>query len=267
MRVTHPAQAVNGIPPENVFLVSDSANMPVAEGFIVATYQPYLFPERPLNIYMNTKSKGPGRDMLLGALLARAQQLRLQTPHLHSRVFAQVAAQDMAMMSFYLDCGFLLDDALDVVEIFLPNAKPSAPMGYHMAAVPLSTDAERAAFLYRMNSYRMDIIQPQLLARYMSMQHFTALYISRGTDIVGEMILMGEGGAAKLIGLYVAPNYRRIGIAKCLIAAGMQQFAGRGVQHFESDIIRRSVEQGRLGQSCKAKFLRTACFFPGINYD
>ena len=105
MQVFHPAQTTNGLPPENVFLVADSSNTTVAEGYLVQTYHPYLFPERPVNIYLNLYSKGPGLDMLLGALLARAVQLRQQTPNLKARVFAQVGMQDASMLSFYRESG------------------------------------------------------------------------------------------------------------------------------------------------------------------
>ena len=100
MHLFHPPQSVNGLPTENTFYVADSANMTVADGFLIHTYHPYLFPERPINLFMNIRSKGPGRDMLMGALLARAQQLREQTPQMKARVFAQVSPQDTQMMSF-----------------------------------------------------------------------------------------------------------------------------------------------------------------------
>lgn len=267
MHVFHPAQTMNGIPPENVFLIADSANVTIAEGFLIHTYHPYLFAERPVNMFLSVNSKGPGRDMLLGALLARAHQLRAQTPQLRTRVFAQVNVQDAPMMSFYMDGGFQADDALDVVELHVPNAKPNAPMGYDLGYVPLSSAIEQQTFILRMNTYRLDVLQQGLLQRYMAMPHFLALYMSRGREIVGEIVFTGEGGAAKLIGLYIMPNYRRMGLAKALIATGMRHLEEQGVTHFEGDIIRRNIAQCRLGKSCNATFIRTACFYPGINYD
>jgi len=252
MQVFHPAQTTNGLPPENVFLVADSANLTVAEGYLVQTYHPYLFPERPVNLYLSVYSKGPGLDMLLGALLARAVQLRQQTPNLKARVFAQVGMQDAAMLSFYQESGFVADDALDVVRL---------------AQVPLQQPLEQTAFLMRMNTYRLDVLQQPMLQRYMSMPHFTALYIARGPEIVGEAVFTGAGDTAQLIGLYVMRNYRRLGLGKTLIAAGMNMLKERGVVNFEADIIRRNIPQCRLAQSCKATFVRTACLYPGINYD
>lgn len=267
MYVFHPPQSINGLAPENTFLVADSANMTVADGFLIHTYHPYLFPERPINLFISIRSKGPGRDMLLGALLGRAQQLREQTPTLPARVFAQVSPQSTALMAFYLESGFDANDALDVVQLGVPNARPAAPMGYDMGFVPLTNAAEVQAFLVRMNAYRLDAWQPALLQRYMSLPHFFALYVSRGREVVGEIAFTGEGPAAKLIGLYVAPSYRRLGMAKSLIAAGMKTLGERGVTHVESDVIRRNEAQRLLSRSCSATFIRTACYYPGLNYD
>lgn len=267
MRVFHPAQPYQGIPPENVFLVADSANMTVAQGFLVHTYHPYLFPERPVNMFITLASKGPGRDMLLGALLARAYQLRTQTPYLRARVFTQCGLQEGEMLAFLGESGFVTDDALDVLALNQPGAKPSAPMGYDMGQVPLSTPMEQTAFLMRMNTYRLDVLQQPLLLRYMQLPHFLALYIARGQEIVGEILLAGEGASAKILGLYVMPNYRRLGLGKSLIAAGMNALRERGVSHFEGDVIRRNLPQCALAASCSATFVRTACLYPGINYD
>ena len=267
MHVFHPPQSVNGLSPENIFYVADSANMTVAEGFITHTYHPYLFPERPINMFMSIRSKGLGRDVLMGALLVRAQQLRELTPQLPARLFAQVSPQDSEGLAFYVDNGFDTVDMLDVVQLSVPNARPAAPMGYEMGYVPLSTPAESQAFMQRMNAHRMDAWQPALLARYMSYPHFVALYLSRGPELASEIAFIGEGEAAKLIGLYVMPNYRRIGLAKIMIAAGMKLLSEKGVTYVEADVIRRNVPQCMLAASCGATFVRTSSCYPGINYD
>ncbi len=267
MNVFHPAQAYQGIPPENVFFAADSSNITVGEGFLIHTYHPYLYPERPINMFVNVSSRGPGRDMLLGALLARAYQLRMQTPYLKAHVFAQVPMTDGEMLSFYTDAGFQADDALDVVRITPPAARPAAPMGYDLGQVPLSTPMEFGGFVMRMNTFRMDVLQPDMLQRYMAMPRFLALYMSRGQEIVGEILWTGQGPLAKLMGLYILPNYRRMGLGKSLVAASMSALAERGVTEYEVDLVRRNIPQCRFAQACNATFVRTLCLYPGLNYD
>lgn len=267
MQVFHPPQSVGGLPPENVFYVADSANVTVAEGFLIHTYHPYLFPERPINMFINIRTNGPGRDMLLGALLARGNQLREQTPQMRARLFAQVSPQDANMISFYKESGFSVDDKLETVQIGMPNARPAAPMGYEMGFVPLKTVNDAQLFVQRMNASRLDAWTTALLQSYMSYPCFTALYMNRGSELVGEIAFTGEGQAAKLLGLYVAPKYRRLGLAKSLIAAGMKLLGEKGVTYVQADVIQRSIPQVALAQSCGAVGVRTACFYPGINYD
>lgn len=267
LQIYHPSQSVRGLPPENTFLAADASGAALGEGFLIPTYHPHLFPERPLNIYLSLKAPGPGRDMLMGALLARAQQLREASPRLPARLFAQVAPQDAQLLSYYIENGFDQSDALDVVRITPPDARPSAPMGFDLGFLPLNGPGEINAFMSRMNMYRLNAWSPKLLQTYMSFPHFFGMYLARGGNIVGEAAFTGSGAAAKLIGLYVAPEHRRKGMAKILIAAGMKTLAEKGVTAVDADVIRRSTLQCALAASCGATFVRTACFYPGLNYD
>ena len=47
----------------------------------------------------------------------------------------------------------------------------------------------------------------------------------------------------------------------------MKTLSERGVNHVECDVIRRNEMQRLLARSCSATFVRTACYYPGINYD
>ncbi|MBR4068987.1 MAG: GNAT family N-acetyltransferase [Clostridia bacterium] len=267
MHIFHPPQAVNGMLPENVFYIADSANQTVAEGFIVPTYHPFLFPERPVNLFLSIRSQGAGKDMLLGALLARVRQLHEQTANMRARAFAQVPQQDKAMLDFYIENGFDVNDRLDVIQISAPDARTGAPMGYEMNYVPFRSQAELMGFIQRMNTYRLNVIQPAMMQRYMSLPHFFALYLSRGGEIVGEIVFTGEGSAARLVGLYIVPNYRGRGLAKCLVATGMKILGDRGVTHVEADLIFGCDLQRQLATSCRATHIRTAYYYPGLNYD
>mgnify|MGYP005966381939 CR=1 FL=1 len=56
-------------------------------------------------------------------------------------------------------------------------------------------------------------------------------------------------------------------LRRLCIAAGMKTLSERGVNHVECDVIRRNEMQRLLARSCSATFVRTACYYPGINYD
>lgn len=267
MRVYHPAQPFQGIPPENMFFVADESNQTIGQGYLIHTYQPYLFPDRPVNLFFQMTGLEAGRDVLLGALIARGYQLRAQTMYLKSRIYTEVAANDERRLLFFLDAGFKKDDQEDIVSLGAPMAKPAAPMGFEMGEVPLDTPLEQSAFLARMNTYRISVLTGDTLARYRSMPNFLAMYLSHGPEIVGEIMFSGAGPNASLLGLYVMPNQRRRGLAKCLIAAGLKNLSERGVNHVDAAVIRRNIAQYQLARSCRSTFIRTSFYYPGINID
>lgn len=267
MRVYHPAQAYQGIPPENMFFVADESNQTIGQGYLIQTYQPYLFPERPVNLFLQMTGLESGRDVLLGALIARSYQLREQTMYLKSRLYTEVPAQDERKLLFFLDAGFKKDDQEDIVTLGAPMARPTAPMGFEMGEVPLDTPLEQSAFLARMNTYRISVLTAETLARYQAMPNFLALYLSRGPEIVGEILFSGTGANASLLGLYIMPSQRRRGLSKSLIAAGLKNLSERGVNHVDAAVMRRNVAQYQLARSCRSTFIRTSFYYPGINID
>lgn len=98
--------------------------------------------------------------MSMGCVLARAQQIREQTPQWPARLFAQVSPQDTPMMAFYMESGFDANDALDVVALGVQMPVPPPPWATTWAMCH-ERPAERQAFLMRMNTYRLDAWSPR----------------------------------------------------------------------------------------------------------
>ena len=267
MHIYHPQQNPYGLPSENVFCVADQNEKIVGDGFLIHTYHPYLFPERPTTIYLKIPESANGKDMLLGALLGRAQQIREENPEFVARVFTQLQPQERKLYDFFIESGFDKADALDTLEIYLPKVSFNLPNGYFIDKIPFTSPEDGMRFVQRMNAYRLDAFSMERLQRIMNSPNFCALYINQGGRIVGEIIFAGNGKVAKIEGLYVDINYRNYGLAKLLIATGMKTLMERGVTNFEGDIIRRSVLQCKLAASCGGKYLRTLCLFPGIDYN
>ena len=73
----------------------------------------------------------------------------------------------------------------------------------------------------------------------------------------------------------VSKALTNIGLASVGLAAMAAEQAGKagkilaekGVNHVEADVIRRNEQQRLLAASCGATFVRTACYYPGMNYD
>lgn len=76
MQITHPQQAYNNLPPEDVFIASDDMGTRVGIGYLIYQNLPSRSPECPVNIYFDINSLPQGWYLLLGAIVARARILR-----------------------------------------------------------------------------------------------------------------------------------------------------------------------------------------------
>ena len=112
MHVFHPPQSVNGLPPENTFYVADSANMTVADGFLIPTYHPYLFPDRP---HENTASLRPT------AMLVKESRCELPRPRLARSKPTQVSLR-YAHTVGKLPYGVVVESKLSVRHIHTERA-------------------------------------------------------------------------------------------------------------------------------------------------
>ena len=94
MRITHPQAPFQGVAPENVFFVANDQQIQLGTGYVMLFYQGEMYPERPAHLFLQIDAQPSARALMFGALLARAEQLRAQTPNLPSRLYAQVMPDD-----------------------------------------------------------------------------------------------------------------------------------------------------------------------------
>ena len=157
MRITHPQTEFQGIAPENVFFVANDQQIQLGTGYVMQFFQAELYPERPCHFFIQIDCQPTARALMFGALLARAEQMRAQTPQMPARLYAQVPPENADMLRFYEACGLKNDDGEDMFRFPLPPGVPQAPMGLTFASVPLQDEANQNAFLARLNAQR---IQP-----------------------------------------------------------------------------------------------------------
>ena len=265
MRIFNPEHNELGLPMENTFCVADELNYIVSSGYITYSHLPLLFPERPISIYLNIQTQGIGLDMLMGALIARAEIIREQFRQIPCRIFTRIDPQDEKLLQYLYSEGFDTTDSLDLYQLNFPDAKNGAPMGYQLGTVPLNSQQEVYALLQRLNSFKMNVISISLFQRLMQTPHFSVFYIAKENEIVGEIVLAGQDNIAKVIALYIQPKYQKMGMAKTLLYNSMLALNQRGVNYFEGEVIRRNFRQNKLAQSCKATFIHTLFQYPGIN--
>jgi GNAT superfamily N-acetyltransferase len=265
MRVYHPLGAYQGLPSENVFFVMDDMDIQQGTGYVMPFLQPDLFPQRPMHLYMQLEAPPSCQYMLFGALLARVSQLREQNPHMPTRLYTQLAVDDARNMEFFMGNGFSLDDAEDLVRFPVPEVGDKIPMGVTFANVPLRNEFEQQAMLGRMNLSRIAPLDLNSLGQCMQRPHFLALGIYRNEEPVGEVMLSGSGDRAVLAALYIRSTARRLGLGKALLTRALSMLREEGVTQVEALVLRRSAAQCAIAKSFGARFIRTTCFYPGID--
>ena len=265
MRITHPQTEFQGIAPENVFFVANDQQVQLGTGYVMQFFQGEMYPERPAHIFLQIDCQPTARALMFGALWARAEQLRAQTPQTPTRLYAQVAPENMEMIKFYESCGLRNDDGEDMFRFLPPIGVPQAPMGMTFGSVPLQDEAGQNAFLARLNAMRIQPITRDYLQLWQQQQHFMALGFYRGGQPACECVLTGAGANATLLMIYTRSDLRRQGLARQLIGAASALLRERGVTMMYTHIFRRNVPQTELMKRLGGAFVRTVTCLPGID--
>lgn len=267
MRLSQPNGPYQGIPKEDVFFVADDRYVQLGVGFVILSMQTEMYPERPMQIYIQVDAQPSARNLLLGALLARAEQYRAMYPQLRGRIYTQLVPTQWEMINFYSHNGFANNDAEEEYIFTLPDIKVNTPpMSCQFASVPLQTLEQTHAFLARLNAYRMTPITMDYLMLQMQQPYFMALGYYRGGQPIAEILVSGSrpdtGG---LVMLYCRSEYRRSGIGKSLLTSAAGLLRERGVTQCVTLVFSRNEPQIGLMKSLAASRRRIVSILPGID--
>lgn len=264
MQVNHPLGMYNNLPPEDVFVITDEMGNEMGVGYVIYQFQPHLYPDCPINLYFTMDCQPAARYMLFGALIARARQLRDCNPTVRARVYTNIAPTDTAMKDFYLHSGFDCSDSEDILRLPIPPGDGRIPMSCAVVATALNTPEEQNALLCRLAQNDVTYIDQNYLNQLRTLPHFMALGLYRNTELVGEVIMAGEGDECELAAIYITPPSRRQGMGKALLHRCMAIMAAEGVTHVNARIMNRSQPQRRLVSAFRAEVTGVNMLFPGL---
>lgn len=270
MRVIHPAGMVNNLPPENVFIAADEMGQEYGMGTITYQYQPNLFPDAPYTMYVDLQAKPVARYLLFGALMGRAQQIWHQQadPASRARVYTQLRTDDRDMIDFYEHNGFDVTGGEQFITMSPPSGYGRDPMGCTPRQASLNTPQEQLEFIARMQQNGITFIDQPFLNQLMRFPHFLCLGMlyntPMGQQLIGEIIMAGEGGSCEVLGLYINPEFRRQGLGTVLLHRGMAIMAGEGVVRVNARILSNSEPQRRLFGRFNYQVLDQQTLFPCI---
>ena len=175
-----------------------------------------LCTRKALEIYLQIEAQQSARDLLLGALLGRAEQLRARFPGMKGRIYTELAPTSWEMLNFYNRNGFENTDGQEEFYFPVPQGAAQTPMGCQFASVPLQTLNDQQAFLNRLNAYRMVPLTLDFLTLQMQQPYFMALGFYRGGQPVSELLITGHSPESS--GLIMGtPGRTTAGAARMLI--------------------------------------------------
>lgn len=265
MRLSHPSAPYQGIPPEDVFFVASDRYVQLGLGYVILSMNQQMYPERPLEIYIHIDAQPTARDILLGALLGRAEQLRAQYPQLKGRIYTELPPSNWEMLNFYNRNGFSNADGREEFVFPIPQGPAQTPMGCQFASVPLGSVPEQQAFLARLNAHRMAPIGLDFLTLQMQQPNFMALGFYRGGQPVSELLLTGATPeSSALVMIYTRADYRRRGSARMLVQSAASLMRERGAQQVLTQIYSRSQAQQGLIKSFGGTRRRIISILPSI---
>lgn len=264
MQVIHPQGPYQNLPPEDVFFAVDDMGTELGMGYIVYLYQPHLYPDCPVNLYFTMECQAVARYLLFGALVARARQLRDNNPGVRARVYTNISPTDTRMKDFYLHNGFSCDETEDLLTLAIPAGDGRIPMSCSVVAATLNTPEEQMAFIGRMQQNDLTYMNLDYLAALQHQPHFLALGLYRNTDLIGEIVMAGQGETCDLVAIYIVPGSRRQGMARALLHRSMAVMATEGVTQVTTRIMSRSIPQARLMASFGAQVQGVSTIYPGL---
>ncbi|MDI9521122.1 MAG: GNAT family N-acetyltransferase [Bacillota bacterium] len=268
MRLSHPSAPFQGIPAEDVFFAANDQFVQLGTGYIILTIQEELYPERPLQLYIDIQAQVTARNLLLGAVLGRAEQMRAMYPHLKGRIYTEIAPTQFDLVTFYQQNGFSGADAREEHQFPLPQGSSQAPMGCEFASVPLQSAQDQTAFIARLNRYRLSPISHDFLTLQMQQPYFMALGFYRGGHPIAEIMMTGASSdKAALVMLYVQKDMRRRGVGRSLLTAASDLLRQRGVSSAVTQAFALNQAQAGMLRSLGATRRRIINMLPFLDLN
>ncbi|MGN0777938.1 MAG: GNAT family N-acetyltransferase [Aristaeellaceae bacterium] len=266
MQVIHPQGMYNGLPPENVFIALDDMGTEMGVGYLIDQYQPHLYPECPINIYFSLDCQTEARYVLLGALTARARQLRDSNLNVGARMYTAVVPEDVQLREFYRSSGFNCDNAEEMLRLPMPTSEGRIPMSCSVQRMTLNTLEEQQAFLMRLNQHDITFVDQTYLQNLLCLPHFLAMALQRNNSTIGEILMAGEGSLCELVAMYIVPGSRGQGMGKVLLHHGMALMAAEGVTQVHCSVMNHSLPMRGLMRAFGAQPLGVKMIFPSMSF-
>ena len=261
MKIYQPMMGVGAASKDNSYRVIDDAGIEIGLGGLTYRLLKKVYEERPLLIDMVMNAHPIARDMLLGALLARAESIKEEMKDVPARITTSCALDDHERHDFFLQMGFDDYNGLELFALKVPdltdNRHNYPPIGTSIVDVDLKTRKRREEFLLRMESLGADQHADEWLTGKMRGVVFIAKAVYYGSDFAGGIIVVGDEREANLDFVGVETRWRGKGVASSLIDEALLQLGRQGVPYLVARAERRNNRAMKVFRKCGFDWIRT----------
>lgn len=228
-----------------------------------------LVPERPLNYYVTISAMySRAFDMLLGAVLARALELRRYQPRLPARIYVPCRPNDTQLLDALTEFGFRNDDAeLRVRKVLTESNTPAnPPVGCFIAPVLLETGGEVTGLLQRINRYSLTARSVEWVARLQEeAQHLIVRGAWQDDTFIGECVVTVYGAEGHVEMIYTEPEFRERGVATSLLDHVGRELLENGVRLLTAEVWQRNRGAVYLFHSARFDNADPTILYPGMD--
>ena len=234
---------LRGAGKENVFLALDNDSCVLGKLYMYPFSSQYTVPEHHHNIFIHLEIAAVGvlkeqvKDALLEMAITRASEIKSIEKHSKTRLYACYFKHQQDEINYYLSRGFYHDEGMLILEAHLkaPLPKDVPPEDICIQPWQMYSEKDQQQFIeihreiFPRHPYSIDVLGE--LKEKHGWNNFTAFYQE---NIVGNIMIYTFPIEGCTIGwiedLFVSKDWRRMGIARCLLNTALQHFLETGIK-------------------------------------
>lgn len=238
--VVNPESDNFGTQKENIFIAQDESGGSLGSLRIYPYFDDDIEPDHPHNLFLHFQTEqgidldDAVKDLLLEHALRRAEEIKRETEQAKTRVYACYFKHQQEEINYYLQRGFTHDEGMLILERHDSTAPPlvETPEGITIQPWRMDQDQDQQQFIktHRLvfPRHAYNIRRLQELKAMPDWENYTAF---DGDEIIGNIMVFNKNGTDEtgwIEDLFVLKEWRRRGIARCLLSRVLAYFHGLG---------------------------------------
>lgn len=259
---------------ENIFIALSDTGDYLTHAYVYPYENHHVSYSKPRNIVMVIKTEDameeehPGlRQKLFDACLKRAWELKEALwPEERVQLYGGFFAQEKSMLQFYLNQGFIDDDAVLTMKLRITDNSPRSFS--HAVAEQDPLDAKVwEGYIERHNEMYVQPIDEDKFNEFAEKKGFRLFGLTVGEQVIGDCMFFEEDEEGTIESFHILPGYQGKGLAKTFLSHVIAHCDDQSYQSVRLEAWQRNERAIRLYRSFGFEVAdKTECY-PGIVMD